>query len=479
MEFHMLNRIATSGRGLRLLPRRALGLAAVAAVLPLAACNLDDALSIEDPFTVTPGTASDTVNLPNTYAGARARFATAIGGRQNTEGGYVLQTGTFTDELADSDGFGTRQAVDRRKPTETNAAVSYPYTYLQRARAEAVNAAALFASTSQAGSPSHANLYSIVGYSELMLAEGFCSGIPLSLVDNSGAFVPTAGLTTSAVLDSAIAAFDKALALAGSDATELNLARVGKARTLLFKGDYAGAAAVAALVPSNFTYFVEYDAGSQDSQNAVNQLLNGEKRWTTVDKEGTNGLDFMSSHDPRTPWGSATGTLYAPNGDGLTSAADGGIHFSQLKYPSQSSDILLASGMEARYIQAEAALRTNNTAGFLAQLNAARAANNALLPAATPLAALDLSAIGATQTEQLRTLMRERGFSLWLTGHRLGDLRRVVRSTAAGGWGQSQANWWPVGADRRGDAYDTDVVLTIPQDERNNPLYTGCLDMNP
>lgn len=475
----MRNHIATSGRGLRLLPRRAFGLAAVAAVLPLAACNLDDALTIEDPFTVTPSTASDTTNLPNTYAGARARFATAFGGRQNREGGYVLQTGTFVDELVDSDGFATRQAVDRRRPSESNGAVLDPYSYLQQARAEAVNAAALFASTSQAGSPLHANLYSIVGYSELMLAEAFCSGIPLSLVDNTGAFKPTPGLPTSAVLDSAIAAFDKALSLAGSDATELNLARVGKARALLFKGDYAGAAAVAATVPDGFRYFIEYDAGAQDSQNAVEQLLNEEKRWSVVDKEGVNGLDYLSSHDPRTPWGSATGTLYAPNGDGATSALDGGIHFSQLKYTTKGSDMLLASGMEARYIQAEAALKASNVPTFLAQLNAARAANNPLLPAASQLPALTLADIGATPAAQLRFLMRERAFSLWLTGHRLGDLRRVVRSTAAGGWGQSQAEWWPIGTDRRGDAYGTDVVLTIPQEERNNPLFTGCLDMNP
>ncbi len=480
----MLNHIATSGRGLRALPRRALGLAAVAAVLPLAACNLDNALSIEDPFTVTPGTASDTTNLPNTYAGARARFAQAIGGRQNQEGGYVLQTGTFTDELVDSDGFSTRQAIDRRRPSESNAAALDPYTYLQRARAEAVNAAALFASTSQAGSPLHANLYSIVGYADLLLAEAFCSGIPLSLVDNSGAFQPTAGLPTSAVLDSAVAAFDKALSLAGSDATELAFARVGKARALLFKGDYAGAAAVAALVPDNFRYYVEFDAGAQDSQNAVTELLNQERRWSTVDKEGVNGLDFMSSHDPRTPWGTATGTLYAPAGDGPAADALPGLpHYSQLKYPSLGSDILLASGMEARYIQAEAALKANNVPLFLSQLNAARAANNAVLPATGQLGALTLGSgpgtIGATQLEMLRTLMRERAFSMWLTGHREGDLRRVVRSTTAGGWGQPQSEWWPIGTDRRGDAYGTDVVLTIPQEERNNPLFTGCLDLNP
>lgn len=461
----MLNRIVAPGRTFGFLPRRALGLAAVAALLPLAACNLDQALQVEDPFTVTPGTARDTTNLPTTFAGARARFATALAGRQNSEGGLIHQSGTFTDELEDSDGFGTRQTVDRRRPTESNGAVNFAYTYLQRARAEAVNAASLFASTSQAGSEMHVDLYNVIGYSELLLAESFCSGVPLSLVDNNGAFQPTAGLPTASVLDSAIAAFDKAIALAGTNfPSETNLARVGKARALMFKGDYTGAAAVAALVPDGFQYIVEYDPAAQDSYNAVEQLINEEKRWSVADMEGTNGLNFRSAHDPRAPWGSATGTLYAPNGDGLNSAADGGIHFSQLKYPSRGSDVVLASGMEARYIQAEAALKGGNAASALTFLNTARAANN------VGLTALTAAQFGATATEQARTLFRERGFSLWLTAHRLGDLRRMMKY-----FGFAQGAVWPVGTDRRGDAYGTDVTLTIPQEERNNPLFTGCL----
>lgn len=470
----MQHRNAASGKGLGLFSRRALGLVAIAAALPLAACNLDEALSIDNPYTVTPGTARDTVNLYNTYAGARARFATAIGGRQNREGGYVLQTATFTDEMVDSDGFATRQALDRRRPGESNGAVYDPYSFLQQARAEATNAAALFATTSQAGSDLHANLYNVIGYAELMLAEAFCSGIPLSLVDNNGQFLPSAGQPTSAVLDSAIAAFDKAASLGASYPTEVNLARVGKARALMFKGDYTGAAAVAATVPTSFVYYVEYNGLAQDSYNAIEELANEEKRWSTVDMEGTNGLAFMSAHDPRTPWGKADGTLYAPNGDGATSAADGQIHFSQLVYPSRDSDIRLASGMEARYIQAEAALKATNPVLALDFVNQARAANNAYVPAGTPLGALTSAQFGADAATQARTLFRERGFSLWLTGHRLGDLRRMQKY-----FGFAANTIWPVGTDRRGDAYGTDVVLTIPAEERNNPLYTGCIDMNP
>lgn len=459
----MHNRFVAPGRTLGFLPRRALGLAAVAALLPLAACNLDDALQVQDPFTVTPGTARDTVNLPTTFAGARARFATALAGSQNSEGGLIHQTGTFADELVDSDGFSTRQTVDQRIPTENNGASSFPYVYLQRARAEAVNAAALFATTSQAGSEMHVNLYNVIGFSELLLAESFCSGIPLSLVDVNGAFQPTAGLPTAQVLDSAIAAFDKAMSLAGSNYTaEVNLARVGKARALMFKGDYTGAAAVAATVPDNFKYFIEYDAATQTSTNAVEQLINEEKRWSTVDKEGGNGLDYMSAHDPRTPWGTATGTLYGS--DGPKAALDGGEHFSQLKYPSRGSDVLLASGMEARYIQAEAALKGGNAATALTFLNAARAANG------LGLTALTAAQFGATADAQARTLFRERAFSFWLTAHRVGDLRRMQKY-----FGFPANTIWPVGTDRRGAQYGTDVVLTIPQAERNNALFTGCL----
>jgi len=471
----MLNRNATPGRAFGLFPRRALGLAAVAAVLPLAACNLDEALQVDDPFVVTPGVARDTLNLPNTFAGARVQFATAITGRQNREGGLILQSGALSDELISTDQFADRNAIDRRQSGENSPAAADPYTFLQRARAEAVNAAALFASTGQSGSEMHTDLYNIIGYSELYLAETFCSGVPLSIVDNSGQFIPSAGLTTAAVVDSAIAAFDKAIAMASANgnSTDLNLARVGKARALSFKGDYAQAATVAATVPTSFAYFVEYDAGAQESYNVVEQIGNEEERWGGVDKEGVNGLDYLSSHDPRTPWGSkcvgGPCVLYGNDGN----AFDGGItgpHFSQLKYSTRGSDVMIASGMEARYIQAEAAMKAGNAASALDFVNQARAANNAFLPAATPLGALTMAEFGATTQAQTLRLFRERAFSLWLTAHRTGDLRRMQKY-----FGFAADQIWPIGVDKRGEAYGNDVSLTIPQSERNNPLYTGCL----
>jgi hypothetical protein len=472
MEFHMLNRNVTSRRSLGLLPRRALGLVAVAAVLPLAACNLDEALQVENPYVVTPGVARDTVNLPTTYAGAAARFATALSGRYNREGGLIMQTATLTDEMISTDGFGTRNAIDRRAVGEGNAAAYDPYQYLQRARAEAVNAAVLFSETSQSGSVEHANLYNIIGFSELLMAEAFCSGVPLSLVDVNGEFQNGAQQSTEQLLDSAVVAFQQALTMAGSNAAyadEANLARIGIARARMFMGRYAEAAAMAAQVPSTFRYIIGYDAATQETANVVEQMGNGEKRWGVVDREGVNGLDFLSARDPRVPWGSAGGTLYGNDGNG----ADGGVtgpHYSQLKYPARGSDVLLASGMEARFIEAEAALKANNVAVFTTQLNAARAAGTIARDVVVTLPALTDAEIGATATERARTLFRERAFSLWLTAHRVGDLRRMQRH-----FGFAQDQIWPIGADMRGNQYGDDVSMDIPLEERNNPLFTGCL----
>ena len=59
---------------------------------------------------------------------------------------------------------------------------------------------------------------------------------------------------------------------------------------------------------------------------------------------------------------------------------------------------------------------------------------------------------------------REREFWLWLTGTRLGDLRRLISP-------QSGHNDFP--ADEPG----TDIRFSIPVSETNNPHFKACLDV--
>jgi hypothetical protein len=134
--------------------------------------------------------------------------------------------------------------------------------------------------------------------------------------------------------------------------------------------------------------------------------------------------------------------------------------------------MVLADGVEARLIEAENQLAQNDVVGYLATLNALRAASGlTLAPLADP----------GTPEARLRLLFHERGFWMYLTNHRLGDLRRLTRSVANGGYGLATNTVFPSGAytGRGGGVYGTDVNFPIPVEEDNNPKFHGCIDRNP
>jgi hypothetical protein len=63
---------------------------------------------------------------------------------------------------------------------------------------------------------------------------------------------------------------------------------------------------------------------------------------------------------------------------------------------------------------------------------------------------------------------------MYLTGHREGDLRRLVRQ-----YGRPINTVYPVGTAINGVAYGTSTVFPISEDEANNPNFHGCLNTNP
>ncbi|MDP9348818.1 MAG: hypothetical protein M3P24_06715 [Gemmatimonadota bacterium] len=68
-------------------------------------------------------------------------------------------------------------------------------------------------------------------------------------------------------------------------------------------------------------------------------------------------------------------------------------------------------------------------------------------------------------------LFKERAYWMWLTGHRVGDLRRLVRQ-----YGQSQETVFPSGPYYKGGSYGEEVNFPIPFEERNNTQFQGCID---
>ena len=80
------------------------------------------------------------------------------------------------------------------------------------------------------------------------------------------------------------------------------------------------------------------------------------------------------------------------------------------------------------------------------------------------------------EAARIDLLFRERAFWLYLTGHRLGDLRRLIRH-----YGRSQEFVYPTGSYMGGGSgiYGNEVVIPVPEQERiANPRYIGCFHRN-
>jgi len=139
----------------------------------------------------------------------------------------------------------------------------------------------------------------------------------------------------------------------------------------------------------------------------------------------------------------------------------------QLIWPARESAVAIVDGIEARLIEAEASLRAGNTAASLATLNALRTTVTGLTP---------LTDAGS-ETARVNQLFRERAFWLFGRGHRLGDMRRLVRQ-----YSRAATSVFTVGAWHKGGNYGSDMNIPAPQAAENNPQAPKgqvCLDRNP
>ncbi|MEJ2541206.1 MAG: hypothetical protein P8188_14770, partial [Gemmatimonadota bacterium] len=266
--------------------------------------------------------------------------------------------------------------------------------------------------------------------------------------------------TTNQLLTDAVVRFDDALGSGGF----ASLAAVGKARALLNQGEYGAAATAVASVPTDFVYHIDHSVNG--ASNPIFSLQ-GNGRYSMSDLEGGNqtGLDFRSAGDPRVQW-------YEDPAGGFD--ANYPLFVSE-KYTGFSSPLVLASGVEARLIEAEAALAPGGAGPgeMITILNDLRANVDDLMVVLQPDytnedgLTLDPLVDPGTPEARVQMLFRERAFWLYLTGHRLGDLRRLVRD-----YGFDQAEVYPSGAYVQGGDHGVDVVFEIDFDETNNPLYT-------
>ena len=431
----------------------------------LAGCGL---LDTNQPDIVEPGDVTTPAGAQSLRIGAISDFAMAHDGdgdlNEGITEGHVLLSGLMADEFVLSTTPPTEQEIDQRRIFDNNTSLYAYYHNLQRARAAAEAAATAlreFGATPDED-PGIGEMLSLAAFSYVYLGEAFCSGVAFSSLDGDEVVY---GLpqTTAEIFQGAVTRFDAALAEPGTSAVDeegnitedalevFNLASLGKARALLNLDDPEGAAAAVAEIPTDFQYVTEHADSPPRLQNAIFGYSVG-FLWSLSDEEGGNGLPFRTAEDERVPFQ-----------DEETEGLDGTTpQFTLLKYVDFSAPVIIADGMEARLIEAEAQLRASDFGGMTTTLNGLRA-----------LQGLDDLDQPSNADEATDLLFSERAFWLFSTGHRLGDMRRLIRQ-----YGRDSEEVFPIGPYLKGGSYGPDVNLPLPQEVRNNPNSVGCLDRN-
>ncbi|MBK6487159.1 MAG: hypothetical protein IPF98_09865 [Gemmatimonadetes bacterium] len=390
-------------------------------------------------------------------AGAEALTSGALASIMSPFMTFAYNTGIFSDEFKFATAFISQADIDFRSQSLTFT--EYGPILMHRVRTQtqqAIESRRQFAPTPRSRM---GQLFATKGLAELFIGETSCNGTPLTDINGTEAIF-SGPLTSDSVLKVAIANFDSALVYGADSARVLNLAKVARGRALLNRAQYAQAAAAVSGVPTNYVFNAE---ATLTVAGQTNLVFNGNnlRTITVSDREGVNGLNFVSAADPRIPT-----TANGVGTDGITSVAVFG------KYGSLSSPIPMVTGIEARLIEAEAALQANRNDnattgnGWLGILNALRATG--ITPAMAPLADP-----GSFET-RVDLLFRERAFWLFGTGHRAGDLRRLMRQ-----YTRAEANVWPKGPYKAGVSYGTDVVFILTLSEQANPNVRVCADKNP
>ena len=231
------------------------------------------------------------------------------------------------------------------------------------------------------------------GFGLDLMAETMCSGVLQGGPE----------LSDTQLLDTAVAAFTKAVTVAtaaGAAGTDIvNQSNVGLARAYLQLGDYPNASTTAALVPSDFV------ANVITSANVSTQGTLGNAMFGATISGVLLVPQLYRVSDSRLPFEDQSGSIATQNG--LPAIV-------QTKFTSYSDPIRLASGLEAQYIAAEAALKGSGGNGAALALIAARRT-----------AGGQPTYAGGTDTESvLEELLNQRARDFWMEGKKLGDLRR-------------------------------------------------------
>jgi hypothetical protein len=366
------------------------------AALAFSGCNTD----VSNPSVVDASTIDPVADARVFSLSAQQDFYVAYAGQGSQSGNYINISAAYSNETWMGVARNETTDIARHAIVDTNLDLNSQFWVpLQTAIGTNDQVLSVLKGTPTFNTDiavARASVWS--GFAVELLGESFCQGV----------LHVGPALTPAQMLDSAIARFQQGIAVAGAitgsaEATKLlNAARVGLARAYLQKGDNANALATANLVPPTFVATTVH----VDDPQARSRVGNG-VFLTSSGTGQTVATPYRLLGDPRV-------TFVDANANTQT----GGLRlFRQTKYTSVTTPVRIASGLEARYIAAEAQLKINGTtAPALALIAERRTAGNQ--PAFT----------GTTTAAVLAELMDQRARDFWLEGKHLGD---VIRNPTA------------------------------------------------
>jgi hypothetical protein len=444
---------------------------ATASAVVLAACNPTDTLQVLDPDIINPSDAQSPAGANAVRLGALARLNAATSGGSSSSEALLLLSGLLADEWNNGDSFIARWEVDQRSITAQNNFLTDVDRLLHRARLSATQAVELLQQFNPTGPVADvAEMYFVRAYVENAIGEHYCNGLVLSTVVN-GVEQFGSPSTTKAAFELALVHADSGLAfITGNTAADVrsrSALAVIKGRILLNLNRPADAAVAVAAVLTSFKYQMLHSQTTND--NAIWTYNNTARRYSVSTGEGTNGLDFATANDPRVPTCQGGDAVCKTIGVTLTQRDDKSAFpiYVQRIWVARDNPVTIAGGVEARMIEAEAAFKAGNLPLMLQKLNQARTEGGV-----TGLAA-NLTDPG-TDAARINLIFRERAFWMFSTGHRVGDMRRLIKF-----YGRTAESVFPTGAWHKGGNYGTDVNFPVPQAEENNPNVTpgqACTD---
>jgi len=420
--------------------------ALVAVALGGGACR--NALDVNNPQLIPEGDLNDP-QLVNVLTN------TTIAALQTSYSEFVWYSAIITDEALNATND-YRSGELSQRIVELAQGNAGPYNQLARFRATADSAASRIKSlvANQGTDLRLARALAYAGYGYVFMAEFLCTA-PI----NGGALITDDSLEVLA-----LNRFNQAItiAVAGRSSSPLmadsiaNFARVGAARASLNLGKRTEAIAFASAVDTSFNFVADYVASANTSlQNSLWTRANGQNKQI-----GVHPL-MQNLKDPRVRY--ITKAVLGHNQLTLLNVPYSPRTFSNFTYVdstpiAQNSKIEIASGLEARYIIAEASMGGGTGGWSTTQItdfvNARRAYGKE-----QPLGATD--DLGAS-------LRDERRRDLYLGARRLGDLRRYKA--------QGVGDFFPSGThpNKEWGLYGSATCYIITQDEISvNPNVAG------